>query len=96
MNVELRFGISGAITSHQRNYNQPQPLVVHPHLRYTCTAWGYLVLELIGPDNLIVEDIQQEIERFLRTKFLYWLEVLSATDNVLQASRILYRLSQVC
>ena len=96
MNVELRFGISGAITSHQRNYNQPQPLVVPPHLEYTCTAWGYLVLELIGPDNLIVEDIQQEIEGFLRTKFLYWLEVLSATDNVLQASHILYRLSQVC
>ena len=94
--MELRFGISGAITSHQSNYNQPQPLVIPAHLGYTCTAWGYLVLKLIGQDNLIVEDIQQEIEDFLRTKFLYWLEVLSALDNVLQASRTLHRLSQVC
>ena len=96
MNSELCLGISGATTSHKSNDDQPQALLVPAHLKYTCTAWGYLVLQLIGRDNLIVEDIQITVEAFLRTKFLYWLEVLSAMGNVSHASRLLYRISQVC
>ena len=55
MNSELRLGISGATTSHRSNNDQPQALLVPAHMKYICTAWGYLVLQLIGPDNLIVE-----------------------------------------
>ena len=55
MNCELRLGISGATTSHRSNNDQPQALLVPAHMKYICTAWGYLVLQLIGPDNLIVE-----------------------------------------
>ena len=95
MNLELRLGISGATTSYQTNDNQPQPLSIPAHLKYTCTAWGYLVLKLIGPDGLIVEDVQQTIEGFLRIKFLYWLEALSAMGDVPYALRLLYQLSQV-
>ena len=96
MNSELRLGISGATTSYRSNNDQPQALLVPAHMKYICTAWGYLVLQLIGPDNLIVEDVQQEIEGFLCTKFLYWLEVLSAMGDVPYALKLLYRLSQVC
>ena len=96
MNSELRLGISGATTSHRTNDNQPQPLFIPAHLKYACTSWGYLVLQLTGSDNLIVEDVQQEIEGFLRIKFLYWLEALSAMRDVLYALRLLHRLSQVC
>ena len=96
MNSELRLGISGATTSYRSNNDQPQALLVPAYMKYICTAWGYLVLQLIGLDNLIVEDVQQEIEGFLRTKFLYWLEVLSAMGDVPYALKLLYRLSQVC
>ena len=96
MNSELRLGISGATTSHRSNNDQPQALHVPAYMKYMCTAWGYLVFQLIGPDNLIVEDVQQKIEGFLRTKFLYWLEVLSAMGDVPYALKLLYRLSQVC
>ena len=95
MNSELRLGISGATTSHRTNNDQPEPLSIPDHLKYACTAWGYLVLELIGSNNLIVEDVQQQIEGFLRTKFLYWLEALSAMGDVPHALRLLHRLSQV-
>ena len=96
MNLELCLGISGVTTSHRTNDDQPQPLFIPAHLKYACTAWGYLVLQLTGPDNLIVEDVQQEIEAFLRIKFLYWLEALSAIGDVPYASPLLHRLSQVC
>ena len=96
MNSELRLGISGATTSHRTNHDQPQPLFIPAHLKYTCTSWGYLVLQLTGPDNLIVEDVQQQIEGFLRIKLLYWLEALSAVGDVPYALRLLHQLSQVC
>jgi len=96
MNSELRVGISGAVTSHLFNYEQPQALQVSAHLQYVCTAWGNLVLRLVGPDDLLAEDIQGKIEAFLRNKFLNWLEVLSAMGDVPYATRLLHRLSQVC
>ena len=96
MNSELYLGISGATTSHRTNDNQPQPLSISAHMKYACRAWGYLVFQLIGPDNLIVEDVQQQIEGFLRIKFLYWLEALSAMGDVPYALRLFRRLSQVC
>ena len=95
MNLELRLGISGATTSYQTNDNQPQPLSIPAHLKYTCIAWGYLVLKLIGPGCFIVEDVQQAIEGFLRIKFLYWLEALSAMGDVPYGLRLLHQLSQV-
>ena len=94
MNLELRLEVSGATTSYRTNNDQPESLSIPAHLKYTCTEWGYLVLELIGPDNLIVED-QQQIEDFVRIKFLYWLEALSAMGDVPYALRLLHRLSQV-
>jgi NACHT domain len=97
MNSELRLGISGAITSHQSNNDQPQKLpdLVPAHLKYACRVWGKLVLQsIVGPDDLILDVIQEEIENFLRNNFLYWLEVLSAIDDAPYASRLLYQLSQ--
>jgi hypothetical protein len=96
MNSELHVGISGAVTSHLFNDKQPQALHVSAHLQYVCTAWGNLVLTLVGPDGLLAEDIQGNIEAFLRDKFLNWLEVLSAMRDVPHATRLLHRLSHVC
>jgi NACHT domain len=104
MNSELRLGISGAITSYSSNNDQSNngqrlnlPDLIPAHLKYACRAWGKLVLQsIVGPTDLIVDDIREKIENFLCKKFLYWLEVLSAMDDISYVSPLLYHLSQVC
>ena len=65
MNLELCLGISGAITSHRRNNDQPQPLSISPVRHCGATSFCIQLNRMIW----FFEDVQA----FLSSKFLYCL-----------------------
>ncbi|KAJ7150443.1 hypothetical protein C8R43DRAFT_494588 [Mycena crocata] len=89
LNRELRFNICGLEDS--RVLNADVPLLservsdaISPHLSYASQFWAQHLQETLPDDGILVE-----LEKFMRTCFLYWLEVLSLLGNVSIATKCL-------
>ncbi|KIJ53561.1 hypothetical protein M422DRAFT_154802 [Sphaerobolus stellatus SS14] len=95
MNLQLDFNIVKLTTSYFSNDKQPSAPFVAPPLAYACTGWGN---HLFHSTNVIItkeHTLLGRIDTFLRTKFLYWLEVLSVLNNVQYASTLLLTIDKV-
>jgi hypothetical protein len=80
MDSDLRFNIANCKTSYLHNSQQtlaPIPM----SLRYACLHWAHHV---VAVDNSV--PLMRHVEKVLLEKFLFWLEVLSATGMVNLAS----------
>ena len=55
---------------------------IDPALRYACVSWHTHLVGLVDADTIPahVPSIPPALHRFLETKFLFWLEVLSVLD----------------
>ncbi|KIJ30644.1 hypothetical protein M422DRAFT_267794 [Sphaerobolus stellatus SS14] len=94
MNLQLEFNIVKLTTSYLSNDAQPSAPSVAPSLAYTCTGWGN---HLFHSTNDIItkrHTLLGRIDIFLRTKFLFWLEVLSVLKNVQYASTLLLTINK--
>lgn len=82
---ELRFNIAQCPSSFLPNSKQPlQP--IGAHIVYSCLNWAHHTIEVVNPSSF-----PAMVEAFIKTKFLFWLEVLSATEHMRVASIILMR-----
>jgi hypothetical protein len=91
MKEELHFNICGAKTSFLRNADlretsQLSSDVISPELAYATQHWANLLQ--FGPFD---ENLLAELDYFISTQFLYWLEVLSFLECVHIASPSLLR-----
>ena len=50
-------------------------------LEYACHFWTKHLLE-VPSNSSHVKEVQEEIDKFFTTCFLYWIEVLSLTGNL--------------
>ncbi|KIJ53000.1 hypothetical protein M422DRAFT_155751, partial [Sphaerobolus stellatus SS14] len=95
MNLQLDFNIVKLTTSCLSNDAQPYAPSVATSLAYACTGWGDHLFH--STDEITKEHtLFGRIDTFLRTKFLYWLEVLSVLKNVQCASTLLLMIDKVC
>ncbi|KAJ7613251.1 hypothetical protein DFH06DRAFT_1015013, partial [Mycena polygramma] len=82
MQAELKFNICDLPTSYLANMDMPDiqlRLATHisDHLRYSCQYWAdHLTNTALNSDRA------KEAEKFLTTKFLFWIEVLSLLGMV--------------
>ncbi|KAH7928957.1 WD40 repeat-like protein [Leucogyrophana mollusca] len=88
MKADLCFNICGLDTSYMRNSEILDAArvraCIQPHLSYSCRFWMHHVRAATPDDELL-----EEVESFLCTRFLYWLEVLSAIKAIRAASQTL-------
>ncbi|KIJ30639.1 hypothetical protein M422DRAFT_267789 [Sphaerobolus stellatus SS14] len=89
MNLQLDFNIVKLTTSYLSNDAQPSAPSVAPSLGYACTGWGNHLFHSTNDIITKKHTLFGGIDTFLRTKFLYWLEVLSVLKNVQYASTLL-------
>ncbi|EMD32809.1 hypothetical protein CERSUDRAFT_161328 [Gelatoporia subvermispora B] len=81
----LHFNVTGCATSYLPNAQQT--LAVLPvQLIYSCLHWPHHVTTASGLSKLLLR-----LEKVLREKFLFWLEVLSAVGKAHLASQLLMR-----
>ena len=71
---------------------------INPALQYACKSWH---THLVDEDNTLVpaSDITSTLHRFLETKFLFWLEVLSVLGvvrNAVDALQVVVSWLEVC
>lgn len=85
MNSDLHFNIAECQTSYLPNSEQILS-TISPSLMYSCLHWAHHV---VTADN--VGPLLSSLEIVLLQKFLFWLEVLSATGTVNLASSTLMR-----
>jgi hypothetical protein len=62
---------------------------IHPHLSYGCWFWSDHLLATTYEIGIL-----NELRNFLHSRFLYWLEVLSLTGNVIIASKMLMSIQE--
>ncbi|KAL5526780.1 hypothetical protein ACEPAF_8505 [Sanghuangporus sanghuang] len=84
MEENLRFNICGIETSFLRNkedsgLKQRIEDAIRPHLDYACRFWAAHVCELPSEDRPIA--VLTKLKIFVETHLLYWLEVLSLTEQ---------------
>lgn len=90
MEKSLHFNIGNLETSYQSNFDLPDlsahaDAVISPILSYSCRFWGYHLGQTV-PGEFTILDL---ILPFFKTKFLYWLEVLSLLGEVSLAPKVL-------
>ena len=74
---------------------------INSTLRYACVSWHTHLVGLIDVDTVPAHapTIITTLHRFLETKFLFWLEVLSvlgATRNAVEALQVTMDWLEVC
>jgi len=89
MKSGLRFNIGDLESSHCRNTDVPDlatriKKTILPHLSYGCRFWADHLRS-----SAYETDILNEVRDFFHHRFLYWLEVLSLTNKMNTASRML-------
>jgi hypothetical protein len=96
LQAELKFNICDLPTSHQKNTEIPRlgeklECCIPMYLRYCCHFWAdHLAAVSINPENSgIAKD-------FLKTKCLFWLEVLSLLGTVSSALLALSKFIEWC
>ena len=72
---ELHFNMGGIITSHQLDQNIPLSDQRFGHVIYACQSFVHHLRE----DG---ETLVQDVDRFMKICFLYWLEVLSLQGKI--------------
>jgi len=79
MNAELKFNISQFPSSHEFNDKVKDVICdkIAKHILYSCCSYMFHVQEAKAEGNGKVHEL---IEQFLKTKFLFWLEVLSVSN----------------
>ncbi|KAE9406405.1 WD40 repeat-like protein [Gymnopus androsaceus JB14] len=91
MNTELKFNISQFPSSHK--FNDEVKDFIHnkiaKHLHYSCCSYMFHVKNANAGGNRAVQEL---IEKFLKTKFLFWLEVLSVSNCFYMATLSLQEL----
>jgi len=83
MKERLHFNISQSRTSHEDN-SSVRPCNVTVSLEYACLHWIYHIAEL--PEPWIMDE---EVELLFRSKFLFWLEVMSILRRMGRAAAML-------
>jgi len=83
MRERLHFNISKSRSSYKANL-ATRPGSVTLSLEYACMEWIYHTASLTEPSNL-----DDEIDRTLRPRFLFWLEVVSVLGRVWRAAAML-------
>jgi NACHT domain len=102
MKQNLRFNICGLESSYFRNdeiSDLPERIsnFIPSHLLYSCRFWADHLSEAITSEN--AQDIGKDINEFLHTYFLYWLEIMSVIKEVPQSRAtlaMLIPLIEVC
>ncbi|KZP22853.1 WD40 repeat-like protein, partial [Athelia psychrophila] len=89
MNEGLHFNMGDLKTSYMANAEVPDlsahvEAVIPQSLSYSCRFWGHHLHQMSTGAS-----IQGLVLRFFEVKFLYWLEVLSLSGEMAQASRVL-------
>ena len=74
---------------------------IDPALQYACVSWHTHLVGLVDADTIPahVPSIPPALHRFLETKFLFWLEVLSvlgAVRNAVEALQAIVNRLEVC
>jgi hypothetical protein len=87
MNRELKFNVCGWETSYRRNDDMKKSTPIPAYLSYSCRFWAEHLVE--DDDKHGRSALLQEMHDFLYDRFLFWLEVLSLTKEVLVAQRAL-------
>jgi len=83
MREQLRFNISQSLSSYEPNpAAKPSSIVLS--LEYACMQWIYHIAALTEPSAL-----DTEIDKTLRHRFLFWLEVVSVLGRVWRAAAML-------
>ncbi|KAL0961506.1 hypothetical protein HGRIS_006447 [Hohenbuehelia grisea] len=89
---QLHFDVASCRSSHLPNSAQ-KLAPISPALKYASLSWPHHVVEANNSQHVASEILPQHtlisVEKFLSTHFLFWLEVLSATDNVNAASGLI-------
>ncbi|KZT68736.1 WD40 repeat-like protein [Daedalea quercina L-15889] len=88
MNSGLFFNVSCCKTSYASNSEQPRRQELLARLVYACRFW----IEHLTMSSCSVQSAIEKVVPFLRDRFLYWLEVLSAINHASNASSLLMRL----
>jgi len=83
MAEQLYFNVSQSRSSYESNLTT-RTATVTPALEYACLQWIYHVALISVPSELDVE-----IDAVFRSRFLFWLEVLSILGQVSRATKIL-------
>lgn len=73
-----------------KEIKKPDPDPLAP-LRYSCTYWVDHFCDCYANEN-IISQVEGEIEQFLKTKYLFWLEALSLCRNMSQGVRSMTKL----
>lgn len=89
---ELRFNISRSQTSYHSHDAQEHDSNLPVPLSYACQFWVEHVVRTNGP---MIVALCERITEFFHTKFLFWLEVLSLTEMVYEASSMIRSLSLI-
>jgi NACHT domain len=89
MGNNLRFNICNIDTSYRRNAEIPDlesrvEERISPHLSYSCRFWASHLMETAFDDEIFTL-----LQKFMLSRFLFWLEVLSLTKLVNLASGML-------
>lgn len=87
LNRGLKFNICGLETSYCRNNDMKKSTPVPAHLSYACRFWAEHLEE--DNDRHDRRTLLKEMRNFLYNLFLFWLEVLSLTEEVPVAQRAL-------
>ncbi|KAK6983901.1 WD40 repeat-like protein [Favolaschia claudopus] len=81
MASNLRFNISGFITSHIQNVQSPVDCKLAPALVYSCRSWADH-LQAAESERSASPILRHCLGTFFRNHFLFWLEVLSAVNDL--------------
>jgi hypothetical protein len=84
MNVYLKFNVCGLDTSHRKNAQLQHKNAIRSDLTYSCRYWIDHWISSVPGNYLATNTLE-----LLRSKFLYWLEVLSFLGMARDASVLL-------
>ncbi|EMD36926.1 hypothetical protein CERSUDRAFT_155292 [Gelatoporia subvermispora B] len=93
MDRSLHFNISQIRSSCRSNLEQPSA-TIPTVIAYACLYWPHHLCVALQPESLATDEkegLLRSLEEVLRRKFLFWLEVLSATQRVHLASNLIMR-----
>jgi hypothetical protein len=76
---ELHFHVSGYRTSYLFNHEQPTHAEISDQLIYASTHWAHHFV--CAADSSHIGSLLIKLDAVLRQKFLFWVELLSATDR---------------
>ncbi|KAA1477636.1 WD40 repeat-like protein [Dentipellis sp. KUC8613] len=89
---ELKFNICGIKSSHDANTDIPEVEVkehIRSHLSYACRFWPEHLRDISRASTTDENDLLLLVQRVLRSRLLYWFEVLSFIDAFDDAPRLL-------